>query len=96
MAAHSALWKEAKKDKILLCFTLPHLSFSSNFDQITPRLFIMSVLILPFYAPIHLPKRELDPIHNFFLLKIVMLNCTTILLKLIYACSIDNKEAESH
>jgi len=63
MAAHSALWKEAKKDKILLCFTLPHLSFSSNFDQITPRLFIMSVLILPFYAPIHLPKRELDPIH---------------------------------
>lgn len=75
MAAHSALWKEAKKDKIFLgefsearasgCLIyLSHLTLIKSYHAFSS--------CLPFYAPIHLPKRDLDPM---IIILLKMLQC---------------------
>lgn len=94
MAAHSALWKEAKKDKIFLgefseAIYLSHLTLIKSYHAFSSCLYLFCHCMHQFIFQ----RGNWTPFIIILLKNVTVLHCTTILLKLIYACSIDNKEA---
>lgn len=98
MAAHSALWKAAKKDKIFLgefseawgscCLIyLSHLTLIKSYLTFSSCRY----LFCHFRYQFIFQKVNWTPFIIILLKNVIVLNCTTIFSEVICACSIDNK-----